>query len=330
MSNSAQIERRPVAGASVETSALGLVVDPSPSAPPSADRLLVAQLQKARKLGFTTYDIATARSPARAVRLLTAAFGEHDPDLLTVFGPPTLAARSPSSRSRAPPRLGTVGPEADFSASIMEFSFPLKRLGSVIVDWDPTSSTPASGEEFAGVLNQLVESHAIDNWSLRLQPGADLPTPTRSDPRRPVSVELSLLEHRQLEPLAKRYQTTRGAVLVRNPFADGRLDGTRFSATLADRRPRSTPVDLRSLSAEFAPVLALAPLTRSHRRTLAQAAIQYVVRWPWVASVLLPLPSPERWDELCAALNAPSLEDDELRAAGLLADSRDPPPSRAA
>jgi aryl-alcohol dehydrogenase-like predicted oxidoreductase len=69
---------------------------------------------------------------------------------------------------------------------------------------------------------------------------------------------------------------------------------------------------LRQLHRDFDPVLRLGFLTDSRERTLAQASLQFLFHWPWVASVLVPLPSPERLEEFLAASSRPPLTDEEV------------------
>jgi aryl-alcohol dehydrogenase-like predicted oxidoreductase len=317
------LERRPIHGTTVETSILGLAFDPSPSAPPPAGRAIVVQLRKARASGITTFDVGESRSPVRAIQLLTEAFPEHDPDLLVILGAPSKASGEIPHPPGKPRSAGGGERPVDSLTEVAKTAAQLNQLGSVFVDWDPRRNPEIPFGDLSNRLDRLVGARAIVGWSLRCRSEADLRELKGPGTERPISAELSLLDRRLLGSFIARFEEKQGSVLVRNPFADGRLDGTRFSATLSERGPRAAPVDLGSLSAEFAPVLQLAPLTRAHRRTLVQAALQYLVHWPWVATVLLPLPSPERWEDVRAALEAPPLETEELRAAGLVSTSTD-------
>lgn len=317
MTSTSALERRPILGTSLQSSVLSLVVDPPLSAAPTSERTHLALLRRARAAGVTTFDLASARSPLLAARLLRMAFPEGDPDLVVLIG------RSNPSSDPASLRLGTAANPAAASADpevrrrVVELAARFSRFGSVVVDWDAEPDPPEALGDSSAWLDALTKQGTIAGWSLRYRPRADPPVFSVTSHDRPASVEMSLLDLRWLEAFQARFGQARGAVIVRNPFADGRLDGTRFSATLSSRGPSRTPVDLRSLHAEFDPVLRLAPLTQGHRRTLAQAALQYLLTLPWVATVVLPLPSPERWEELRGAPNAPPLNELELRSAGL-------------
>jgi aryl-alcohol dehydrogenase-like predicted oxidoreductase len=126
-----------------------------------------------------------------------------------------------------------------------------------------------------------------------------------------LSGSFSLLELGLLSPLAER--STQGPIgfFARDPLGSGRLDGSRFDRSLANRRPEAGPVDVGVLRREFAPVLELDFLTEGGRRTLAQASLGFVLRWPWTCATIVPLPSPERLNDLLAADQAPAITDAE-------------------
>jgi hypothetical protein len=319
MSAAVPIERRSIAGTRLTTSVLGLVVDPTVSTRPAENRPTVALLRKARASGVTTFDLAGSSSPSWAAEVLLTAFPHWDPEVVVVLGAPAQPTSGPGQR---PSQLGPPSrprpPEASQIGETAELARRLSQIGSILVEWDPGQKPSLAARETRQSLDDLTQHGAIAGSCIRCRPDSELPAKEESPLRPPVSAELSLLDVRLLKTLASRFHDSRGAVLVRDPFAQGRLDGSRFSARLSDRGPSSTPRDVRTLHAEFDPVLRLAPLTRDRRRTLAQASVQFLVRWPWVASVLLPLPAPERWEEIRTAPNALPLDEGELRELGLL------------
>jgi hypothetical protein len=107
-------------------------------------------------------------------------------------------------------------------------------------------------------------------------------------------------------------------LIARDPFAAGRLDGSRFAATGSLSGPEAGPIDVRSLHDEFDPVVRLAFLTEGRRRTLAQTAVQFVLHWPWVASVVVPLPTPERFDDVLGFAARPPISREELARLGFV------------
>jgi aryl-alcohol dehydrogenase-like predicted oxidoreductase len=154
-------------------------------------------------------------------------------------------------------------------------------------------------------------------WAIRLPASSSaLPEVGRS----PVlfTGELSLLDRE----LGRLFQSPTGTseprLIARNPFSDGRLDGSRFAATTMLAGPGAGPIDLRRMHADFDPVLALGFLTKDRRRTLAQAALHFVLGWPWVATSVVPLPNPERFEEILGFAASTSLTVEELDRLGLV------------
>ena len=209
----------------------------------------------------------------------------------------------------------------------------MRPAGSVLVDWDPGDRPTLPTDPIARWLDERTEEGTIVGWSLHHGYRTAHPHEEHRDAwKSPVSVEFSLLEHQLVDTLDQRFADRPGSVLVRNPFASGRLDGSRISRANQWPGPSTRPMDLTSLHAEFDSVLELAPLTRDKRRTLAQASIQYLLRWPWVATVILPFVLIERFGELQGAFSARALESSELQPLGLLSrdggvrrDARGPP-----
>ncbi len=123
----------------------------------------------------------------------------------------------------------------------------------------------------------------------------------------------SLLHRTLAEDAARAAGTAPFGWVVRDPFAGGRLDGSRFAPALRGGRP-ATPRSVRELEAEFAPVAPYRFLARTGRRTLAQASLQFLLMRPWVATICVPPPVVERWDELFRLSDALPLTDEERAA----------------
>lgn len=313
------VEQRRIPGISTTVSLLGIAIDPPSVGSPAKDRAATASLRRARERGITTFDLPRSGSIARAERLIGAAFPEPDPALLFILR----RSGSPSVTPRG--STGETSHEPTDLVQALEVTLPgevhrLGRHGSVMVDFDAGGAPPERIREAARILDRQWNERLIAGWSLhrRLEGGGPFTDSGEEPPA--LSVELSLLDLSCLGPLAERASRGPLGVLVRDPFSGGRLDGTRFAATLGERGPRSAPPDVRSLHAEFDPVLRLGFLTRGRRRTLAQAALLFLFRWPWVASVLVPLPRPERWEEILGASSARPLDATELQELGALVD----------
>ena len=322
MSGPTAIERRPFVGSAVDVSVVGVALDPSPVASASEDATTVAVLRHLRDTGVTMFDLARARVPARGIQLLSTAFSPRDPSLLILLDPPKDRGRSNDRSSAHRPSSGAGDPGEEDAPRFEQLVHAANRVGAAWIDWEPRGESEGQLLEHSRHLDRDLDEGSIAGWSLRVR-SLDLPPPIAPRIRdRPVSVDFSLLDHRLLGALDGEFSGRRGRVVMRNVLADGRLDGTRIGRSLGARSPGARPPDLRTLHAEFDPVLALAPLTAHGRRTLAQAALQYALYWEWVAAAIVPLPSLERWPELRNAGERPALTGEELSRLGLIEGSR--------
>jgi len=247
--------------------------------------------------------------------LIVAAFPDPDPAFLFVVGR-SWSPRPGPRRSTGESPNEASDPVRDLEGTLLEDVRRIGRLGSVLVDFAPGGAPPERIREAAEVLDRHRTQGRISGWSLHLPEDSEGVSRDPAATPSALCVELSLLDRSWLGPLSDRASHGPLGVLVRDPFAGGRLDGTRFASTLGERGPSSAPLDVRSLHAEFDPVLQLAFLTRARRRTLAQAGLLFLFRWPWVSTVLVPLPRPERWEEVLGASSAPPLDPAELQALG--------------
>jgi len=306
-----QIGRRRFPETSLSFSTLSISIDPPAVAPPSADARTVALLRRARERGVTTFDIAEARFPVRAERLLATAFPEADPELFSLIGRSveSLAAERGSSDDPGAGRSMTEIVRSSLERSSRRLA-PV-RIG--VVDWDAGAhGTPENSDRPVMPPPTPESAPEVIEWATRLSPNATALPPARAL----FSGTFSLLEEGPAPLFDSAVPSAMASLIARNPFADGRLDGTRFASTVALGGPREGPVDLRHLHTEFDPILRLGFLTEGRRRTLAQAALHYVLRWPWVVTCVIPLPAPERFDEILGYGMAPPLSDDELERLG--------------
>lgn len=310
-----RIERRTVTGTPLSLSALTLTVDPSATVSPSADAQTVALLKRARARGVTTFDVANSRFPDRAERLIALAFRSPDPELAVIVG------RSVESLSAGPGSTRKSLPEENLRVALeRSLETSQHRLGPAplaVVEWVPGVDDPED------ISTQLAGAFPPDRsggrplWAVRVSAAAgSLPKPLAVPPV--YSGDLSLLD-RELAILWNHSNSgSPASLLARNPFADGRLDGSRFAAAGTRGGPEGGPVNLRELHTEFDPVLRLGFLTEGRRRTLAQAALRFVLGWPWVATAVIPLPSPERFDEILGFGSTPPLSEEERSRLGPL------------
>ncbi|HTT45597.1 MAG TPA: aldo/keto reductase [Thermoplasmata archaeon] len=301
---SSPIPLRVVPGGGLSVSLLGLVVDPVGPAGAVADRALVERLRRAREGGVTLFDTAGSRDSDRAQALVATAFSERDPAVVVIV------------RDAAGPEPLRPG-----SSSLPRPSTPPAAVGQFRTIREVAPS-PTAGPAGPGASPNNPSTAAGSSVAVRLMPGAS------SLPPHPggglYSGPFSLLD-RRLRPLFE--PGARGApigLLARDPFAGGRLDGSRFAQSGLELGPSMSPPSLRALEREFEPVLQLGFLTAEHKRTLAQAAVQYVAGHPWVVSVLVPLPPADRLEELLEAFTRPPLTAEEVSR--VEAEAADSPP----
>jgi len=320
MAPARSIGRRPVPGTQRTASVFGLVVDPPLVAPPAADRQFVALLRKARGEGVTVFDVSGGAHPVRAERLLAAAFPDFDPELL-IIAPGT--GRGSSRRDR-PAGAPSDAPDhrKDLASNLAASRRHLAPQVPGILEWSTEAGGPDEMDAVRTSLEELRDSGEVAGWLERL--ASDRPTlPERLARDRPrlFSTELSVLEAGLFARIGAVRNSYGFGGFVRDPFAGGRLDGTRFDSSVAGRAPMGGPVDVRALREEFAPVLRLGFLALPHRRTLAQASLQFLLSGGWVTSILLPVPRPERWEEIFGTGAAEPLSEEELQRLGALGTS---------
>lgn len=305
------IDRVMMPGTERSVSRLTLSVDPLPGRPPSLHDRSVALLRRARDLGVVTFDVVDSRSPELAERLLATAFPEPDPELGVIVGRSMEQLLSSTARAEATP------PPSD-PQQLLEESLGLtrRRLGHLTllaVEWRAPRRN-RDGRMTRGAPLWPCDSKV--GRIIHVLGGQSLPEGLPDSVV--ASGALSLLETDLLQDGAATHGSNSPLLVARNPFADGRLDGTRFLEATLPFGPGSAPVDLRQLHEEFDPMLRLGFLTEGRRRTLAQAALLFVLSRPRVLTTVVPLPEPERLDEVLGFAAAPPLRPDELDRLGFM------------
>jgi aryl-alcohol dehydrogenase-like predicted oxidoreductase len=315
MASRYEVETREIPGSRRRISSVTVTVDPPTVAPPAADARAVALLRRARECGVTTFDVAGARHPERAERLIATAFPSADPAVGVVVG------RSVESLAKERSDSGSPSPSADLPDAVRRsLEASGKRLAPVpivVVEWEPTEDEGEEGSPITATSFASGDAPDRPVWATRIDPTARAFLAT-GEPPGLCAGDLSLLDD-HLVPFFEGLSAPPNArLLARNPFADGRLDGTRFAATSTLGGPVDGPVDLRRMHAEFDPILRLGFLTEGRRRTLAQAALRFVLTWRWVASAVIPLPEPERFEEVLGFGATPEFSEEERRRLGLV------------
>jgi hypothetical protein len=304
-----RISRRKVPGTERYVSTLGLALDPEEVASPSRRQALTALLRTARAAGVTTFEIGGGGGAEQIERAISVAFPDPDPEITILAERSSAALSATAPRDAAPDAAAPAKIAGSIAGSIARSNDRLRPHRIHFVDWVPSDEDDE--RSLSDELERLPGSAGIEGVVHRMTPLA------RRD-RFPGAIPFlgsgswSLLDDRLRARLDDSAERPGFGFFARDPLGSGRLDGSWIAEAVTARRPGSGPVRLRELEQEFAPVLALGFLTQRGHRTLAQAAIRYVIRPPWVCSVLLPLPAPERLAELLATESTPELSPDEL------------------
>ena len=313
-----QVSKRRLPASGLEVSSLTFALDPPASPHPEADALTVRSLQKARDHGVISFDLSAARHPLRAQLLVAEAFPGPDPSLVIFVGGGSGFPRT--ARGEAAPS-GAALPDGG-RASVSSLEESVDRMGlkrPPVLLWRTDPRAQGVPDDIPDVLAELISRGLIADWGIELDREAGLPALRPAvDPPALYAGPLSLLDRRLLPSLEERAATAKLGYLVRDPYAGGRLDGSRFAGSVGDRSPRASPTRLRDLEADFGPILPLAFLTAGRRRTLSEAALLFAFRFPWVSTISVPLPPPERLESTLRAERASPLGVDELARLGTL------------
>jgi len=299
-SSSSEIPRRPLPGGKRTLSLLGFSVEGGSGTASSPG--IVQRLRRARASGVTTFDVVGSSDPARARWLLSEAFTDPDPEIVVVLPDVSEAPTGSSARSHfSNPPTSAGGPSP--------FGIGSSSATTTILQLDSDRERSQEGPTPSRRADSDGGTHTFR--ALRLDPSTErLPETTEGTL---FTGPYSLLDSRLGRLLDRSSPNSVPSFLARDPFAAGRLDGTRFSGNWLERGPSAAPSSLRTLVSEFEPVLRLNFLTAGRKRTLAQAALQFAGYRGWASCVLTPLPTVDRMEEILTAFRCPALTEEEVR-----------------
>lgn len=310
MSSPNRITTRVVPGTKLRTSSVGVRVEPARLGAPGLDPRMAPHIGRIREAGITTFEVGGGAGAARVERLLGSALSRADSEVVI------LGHRSLSSLADEAAHVRGERTAPDLVSRLRSsLAASRSRLAPHRIDllvWDLSAEAAPDSAEVYPALEQLREQGEIAGWVSRVAPGLAWPVLPTSGPHL-YEAQLSPLDRELLPELSSRASSEVFGVFADDPLGGGRLDGTRIPGGLMDRGPTDPPARVSELEREFAPVLRLEFLTARSGRTLAQSAIRFALHWPWVCSVLVPLPRPEQLAEVAAADRAPPLTDEEVR-----------------
>jgi hypothetical protein len=259
-------------------------------------------VRRARTGGATVFDLTEGAGEQRLVHALSEALPLSDAHLFLLD-----SVRPPPGR---PARWEDLDALRESHGSILGRPFDL-----LLVPTGPNVRDAAQLGESA------VREGIARTWGFELdpEPSVDL-GPIIAQGAHVVSIPLNLLYGDRWDAALGACAEHHVAVVVRDPFAAGRLDGSLIRQGPFEQGP--SPLRIRQLRSQFAPVFGLEFLTRDRQRTLAQAAIQFALTFPAVVTVLVGAGGPREVDDALAAPSRPPLGAEQL--AGIRARTAGP------
>ncbi|HEV2450231.1 MAG TPA: hypothetical protein VGU43_07500 [Thermoplasmata archaeon] len=285
----------------------GLTVDPSRGSNAVAEGLL----RDALRQGVRLVDVSSGADP-RPAEALVGAVGRGEPGLRVLAGIPAS-------------ELSKVGGAIGLARTAAAVQQCLRRLGrdaldALVLPWDELQGLRAGGA-LPGLRDALPEM-GVRSLAVRLEDdGLDAGT-VRALAAEGIRIFLArwnLLETGASDALLPALSEHACSLLSVDPHANGRLDGRRMLSPTAGRPAGTPPLDAAALRRTMGPVLSLRYLTEGTGRTLVQAAVQFALDPPAVASVLCPLEDPRLTAQICGYDAAPPFSAEERRRLGLKA-----------
>lgn len=290
-------------------SAVGLCADTGPRADLARWKTIA---EKARNAGVTLFDLS-ALAPDKET-YLRAFLGHGSPASTVIVGRSVGRLLGQGIRlGDGPGRAGMEGWAELLRSSVIGLAPAAGAGPALLVEWELTPDNPALDQGAQDGLQELAREGAIAGWGARGGYGSEGPgteTPMPQFVSRPLSL---------LEPLPPGVGSRGGpALFARDPFAGGRLDGSRFESEVNPLAVGHPPTPVSSIREEFDPVLRLAPLTRPGERTLAQAALRYVLDVAGAAAALVSASDPKRLAEFLDFESTPVLSPEDIDFLGRL------------
>jgi aryl-alcohol dehydrogenase-like predicted oxidoreductase len=280
----------------------------------------IALLRRACDLGITFFDTGDTYANGEAETIVAEALGDVRDRIViaTKFGYDIYSqAERPNQQERA----------HDWSPAYMRRALEgsLRRLGTDHIDYYQLHNPRMDAIGRDDLFEELEKAKAeglIRAYGVALGPALDLRQAEegRAAVNRgaPPQIIYNLMEQALGEAVFPEGRAKGVSVLVRVPHASGLLDGTDARAgefPPGDHRNWRTnsPEKLDAWKTALAKVESLRFLERDCR-TLGQAAIQFILREPAVASVIPNIYNREALDEFAAAMDAPAMTDAEFAA----------------
>lgn len=280
------------------------------------DEAAVQLLQKAFDLGIIFFDTADTYGNGRGETLLAKAFHKRRSHVTisTKFGYDFYHYAGERKGQREIPQ--------DFSPTYVRFACEesLKRLGTDHIDFYQVHNSKMDAvmnDELFETLENLKADGKILSYGAALGPaigwreeGIKLMQQRKIDGLHTIYNMLEQEPGRDFFPIAEEHQV---GILVRVPHSSGMLEGVYTPETKFDEndhrshRPRSWLIE------GLQKVERLQFLTEGRGRTIAQAALQFVLAQPSVVTVLPNIYDEKQLKEFAASVSTPALTQQELK-----------------
>ncbi|MGA7923844.1 MAG: hypothetical protein WCA77_07700 [Thermoplasmata archaeon] len=280
-----------------------------------------ATVRRAWDLGLRVLDLSLTPEPLGTLERIRLRFPEIVDDGLIVLSP---VQESPAPRPLLPepPAAENVEGPAEFATAA------LRVLGTPAIDffsipWGRHEKD--SAETALASVDRLVRENRLRGW------GADFGDLIgESDAREALRrgafgafIRANLLRPGALVDHRAWESSITLPLLIRDPFDQGRLSGELLTQRSLPELALRGPIPVTDLERTFRPVLRFKFLTEGRKRTLAQAALQFLLQDSAVACVLLPEAGPDRLAEWAASADREPLTQDQLDR--ILSGSSEPP-----
>jgi aryl-alcohol dehydrogenase-like predicted oxidoreductase len=281
----------------------------------------IAMLRRGYDLGITFFDTGDTYANGDAETIMAEALGDKRDKIVlaTKFG---YDIYSQAERPNQQERAHDWSPE--YMRKALEHS--LERLGTDYIDYyqlhNPRIEAIAERDDLFAELEKAKDEGLIRAYGVALGPALDMRQGEEGCAAikrgAPPQIIYNLMEQALGEAVFPTAREKNVSVLVRVPHASGLLDGTAAKAgefPAGDHRNWrvNTPEKLDAWKAALAKVDSLQFLAKPGR-TLGQAAIQFILREPSVASVIPNIYNMAALEEFAAAPDAPALSDADYDA----------------
>ncbi|MBI3607639.1 MAG: aldo/keto reductase [Nitrospirae bacterium] len=271
---------------------------------PTYDRESVASIHRALELGVTFFDTADMYGDGRSERL----FGET---LAGLGGRVVIATKGGYDVAR--------GLVKDFSRAHLESAVQasLKRLKVDIIDLyqlhNPVIELLRQGDVFE-IVEDFQRRGLIRHYGISVGDAESARLVMARGTAATLQLVHNLLRPQTLQAIAPEVERAEIGIIVRTPIEYGILSGkyqvgAHFHAT-DHRATRWTP---EAFAALLRRVESFRFVVRGPVRTLAEAAVRYVLASPVVSTVIPGIKNPAQIEEFARASDPPYLPDEDLR-----------------